>query len=200
MIDNSLHVPVMHQNFFNDDDDASYLTVVQKEIDRLIELNDDCWGRLDNADHVWSSYAINKDILFNNEIFDKISNKVKDAILQYAMGVRANTQQHQVHLMDSSICVSKFNPKDDFRSDNSQHFTGYVFLTAEGHAGNLIIRNPIAPKKRFHHNGDSPFRDYIIKQVTSGDLVILPSHIEHKMVDFSVESELRFVEFSVTVA
>jgi len=200
MIDNSLHMPIMHQNFFNDGDNTSYLTILKKEVDRLVELNDDCWGRLDSPNDTWSSYSINKDILFNNEIFDTISDKVKDAILQYAMGVRADTQRHQVHLMDSMIKVSKSNPKKDFGSDDSQHFTGYVFLASEEHAGNLIIRNPIAPKKRFHHNGDSPLREYLIKQVISGDLVILPSHIEHKMSDFSNKSELKFVEFGVTVA
>jgi len=200
MIDNSLHMPITHQNFFSDDDITNYLTVLNKEVDRLVELNDDCWGRLDSPNDTWSSYPINKDILFNNEIFDAMSDKVKNAILQYAMGVRVNTQRHQVHLMDSMIKVSKSNPKKDFVSDDCQHFTGYVFLAAEGHAGNLIIRNPIAPKKRFHHNGDSPLREYLIKQVTSGDLVILPSHIEHKMSDFSHEAELRFIEFGVTAA
>jgi len=200
MIDNSLHMPIMHQNFFGDNDNTNYLMILNKEVDRLVELNDDCWGRLDSPNDTWSSYSINKDILFNNEIFDTISNDVKNAILQYAMGVRADTQRHQVHLMDSSVQLSKSNPKKEFDSNVSQHFTGYVFLVAEGHAGNLLIRNPIAPKKRFHHNGDSPLREYLIKQVTSGDLVILPSHIEHKMSDFSDESELRLVEFGVTVA
>lgn len=190
----------MHLNYFSDNDDTNYLTVINKEVDRLIELNDHCWGRLDNADDTWSSYTINKDILFNNDVFDDISNKVKSTILQYAMGVRADTQRHQVHLMDSSVQVSKSNPKKDFGSNDSQHFTGYVFLAAEGHGGNLIIRNPFAPTKRLHHNGDSPLREYLIKQVTSGDLVILPSHIDHKMSDFSGESDLRFIEFSVTIA
>jgi len=199
MIDNSLNVPIMHQNFFNDDD-TNYIKILNKEVDRLMQLNDDCWGRLDTNDDTWSSYPINKDILFNNDIFDILSNKVKDTILQYAMGVRADTQRHQVHLMDSSIYVYGSNPKKDFVSEDSQHFTGYIFLSAEGHAGNLIIKNPIAPKKRFYHNGDSPLREYFIKQVNTGDLVILPSHIEHKMSDFSEESELRTVEFSVTVA
>jgi len=200
MIDNSLHIPIMHQNFFSDDDNTNYLKVLNKEVDRLVELNDDCWGRFDSPNDTWSSYSINKDILFNNDIFDTISNDIKDAILQYTMGVRADTQRHQVHLMDSMVKLSKSNPKKDFVSDDSQHFVGYVFLASEGHAGNLIIRNPLAPKKRFHHNGDSPFREYFIKQVTSGDLVILPSHIEHKMSDFSNDSEFRFVEFGVTVA
>jgi len=199
MIDNSLNVPIMHQNFFGDDD-TNYLKILNKEVDRLMDLNDDCWGRLDTADDTWSSYPINKDILFNNDIFDMLSNKVKDTILQYAMGVRADTQRHQVHLMDSSIYVCKTNPKSNFVSDDTQHFTGYVFLSAEGHAGNLIIKNPIAPVKRFHHNGDSPLREYFIKQVNSGDLVILPSHIEHKMSDFGDTDELRTVEFGVSVA
>jgi len=200
MIDTSLHVPIMHQNIFSDDDNTNYLITLNKEIDHLIKLNANCWGKLDSPQDTWNSYSINKDILFNNDVFDEISNKVKDIILQYAMGVRADTQRHQVHLMDSSIQLSKSNPKKDFDSDNSQHFTGYVFLSSEGHAGNIIVRNPIAPKKRFHHNGDSPLRDYLIKQVTSGDLVILPSHIEHKMSDFSDEFELRFIGFGVTVA
>lgn len=189
----------MHQSFLGDDD-TNYIEILNKEVERLIDLNDDCWGRLNHPKDTWSSYAINKDILFNNSVFDTVSGKVKDIILQYTMGVRADVQRHQVHLMDSSVQVSKSNPKKEFKLDDSQHFVGYVFLAAEGHAGNIIVRNPIAPKRIFHHNGDSPLRQYLIKEIAVGDIVIIPSNIEHKMSDFSNDSELRFIEFGVVVA
>lgn len=201
MIDNSLNIPIFHSSYLhNDNDDENQIDILNKEIDRLIQLNNDCWGKLGTSDNTWSSYVINKDILFNNNVFDFVSNKLKNTILQYAMGLRADTQRHQVHLMDSSIYVYGSNPRIDFVSDESQHFKGYLFLKADGPAGNLIIKNPAAPKKRFHHNGDSPLREYYIKQVSTGDLVILPSHIEHKMSDYSEDNELRTVEFGITVA
>jgi len=199
MIDNSLNIPIFHSSYFENDRE-NYVDILNKEVDRLIELNSDCWGRLGTSDDTWSSSPINKDILFNNEIFDAVSNRLKDTILQYAIGVRADTQRHQVHLMDSSIYAYGSNPKKNFVSDDSQHFIGYLFLRANGPAGNLIIKNPASPKKTFHHNGDSPLREYCIKQVKTGDLVILPSHIEHKMDDYSEDDELRTVEFSITVA
>jgi len=199
MIDNSLHVPILHRYFFNEEDN-SYINVLNKEIDRLMDLNGDCWGRLDTENDTWSSYPINKDILFNNPVFDDASNGVKDIINQYAMSVRADTQRHQIHMIDSSIYVCGSNPKKQYTFDDSQHFVGYIFLKAEEQSGNLIIRNPVAPKRRLHHNGDSPLREYFIKQVNTGDIVILPSHIEHKMTDFSENSELRFVKFGITVA
>lgn len=199
MIDNSLNVPIFHTPYFENDEN-NYINILNKEIDRLMELNDDCWGRLDTKNDAWSSCAINKDILFNNEVFDPISYRLKDTILQYAIGVRVDSQRHQIHLMDSAIYVYGSNPKSDFTSSDCQHFTGYLFLKAEKSAGNLIIRNPVAPNKKFHHNGDSPLREYYIKQVNTGDLLILPSHIEHKMADYSETNELRIIEFSITVA
>jgi len=199
MIDNSLNVPIFHSSYF-DNDRENYIDILNKEVDRLMELNSDCWGRLGTSDDTWSSSPINKDILFNNEIFNSVSYRLKDTILQYTLGVRADTQRHQVHLMDSSIYVYKSNPRTDFVFEDTQHFTGYLFLKANGTAGNLIIKNPNAPKKRFYHNGDSPLREYYVKQITTGDLVILPSHIEHKMSDYNEDTELRTVEFSITVA
>lgn len=198
MIDNSLNIPLFHSSYFSDDE-TDHIGTLNAEIDRLMELNNDCWGRLNTSDDTWSSYSINKDILFNNDVFDPISNRLKDTILQYAMGVRIDTQRHQVHLMDSAIYVCRSNPKRDYVSDDSQHFTGYLFLNADGPAGNLIINNPLAPKRRIHHNGDSPLREYYMKQVNTGDLIILPSHIPHKMMDYN-NTELRTIEFGITVA
>jgi hypothetical protein len=198
MIDNSLNVPIFHSHYF--ENDKKYLTILNKEVDHLVESNDDCWGRLDTSDDTWSSYAINKDILFNNEIFDVISNKLKDTILQYAMSLRTDTLRHQVHLMDSSIYVSKSNPKKQFESNDSQHFTGHFFLKADDLAGNIIIKNPIAPKNTFRHTGESPLREYYIKEINTGDLIIFPSHIEYKMTDFDKNNELRMITFGITVA
>lgn len=199
MIDNSLNVPIFHVSYFENDRE-NHINILNKEVDRLMELNPDCWGWLGTSDTTWSTAPINKDILFNNEIFDTVSNRLKDTILQYGMSVRADTQRHQVHLMDSSIYVYGSNPRSDFVSDDSQHFTGYLFLMADGPAGNMIIKNPTAPKKTFYHNGDSPLREYYIKQVKTGDLMILPSHIEHKMTGYSEDNKLRTVEFGITVA
>jgi len=198
MIDTSLHIPIHHQNYFEEENEK-YLNVLNKEVDRLISLNDDCWGRLDTKEDTWSSYPINKDILFNNDIFDALSVKLKDTILQYAMALRADTLRHQVHLMDSSIYVCRSNPKSDFTTDDSQHFIGYLFLKANKVEGNVIIKNPFAFPNRFHHTGESPLREYLIKPVTSGDLLIVPSHIEHKMADFE-DGDLRYVRFNITVA
>lgn len=201
MIDNSLNIPVLHQECFSVEDN-NYITVLNKEVERLMELNPDCWGKLNTSDDTWSTYPINKDILFNNEIFDQVSIKIKDIILQYAMSVKADTQRHQVHLLDSTIYVSHSNLKPYFKSDDSQHFVGYLFLHAENSAGNIIIKNPLAPKRHFHHNGGSPLQEYFIRETSTGDVVILPSHIEHKMSDFSkkTSNELRVVEFGITVA
>lgn len=199
MIDTSLNIPIFHSSYFDDDDD-NHITVLNKEIDRLIDHNNDCWGRLNTSNDTWSSYPINKDVLFNNDIFYDISKRLKDTILQYMIGVRADTQRHQVHLNDSSIYVYNSNRNNIFFKDESQHFTGYLFLKAEKTSGNLIIKNPIAPKRTFHHNGDSPLREYYIKQVNTGDLILLPSHIERKMSDHSKDTQLRTVEFGITVA
>ena len=204
MIDNSIHLPILHRNFFEDEDDKTYIKILNKEIDRLIDLNDDCWGRLDTKDDTWCSYRINKDILFNNDIFEAVSYKLKDAILQYTMGVRSDTQRHQVHLVDSCVFSSRSNPYPDFKSDDSQHFRGILFLQAEKTAGNVIIKNPfIPPRIKFHHTGDGPFREYFVSSNKTGDLMIFPSHVEWRMADFTNDDgskDLRFVTFNVTVA
>lgn len=199
MIDNSLSLPIFHKSLL-ESYDKTHFTVLNKEVERLMSVNKDCWGRLDTNEDTWSSYPLNKDILFNNDIFNDISSCIREHILQYAMGVRADTQSHQVHLMDSSIYVCKSNPRREFSCDLSQHFIGYLFLQAEGNAGNIIIKNPFAPKKKFFHDGSSPLREYLIKHIDTADLLILPSHVEHKMSDFMDNEELRTIQFSLTVA
>ena len=45
MIDNSLNIPILHKECFSENG-KNHIKILNKEVERIIEINPDCWGYL----------------------------------------------------------------------------------------------------------------------------------------------------------